>query len=297
MERRPPNATVTLLLNGRMLQSKTVDVPENGRGQVEFLGLDAPYGFSRGEVRIDGGDALAGRRSLFLLGGARRSAQGLVRRRWTPSARRTVFPRRARFRGRWRISDGNPASGIGRGRHSFDAIAFVVLSDLGNVPQELDSALQNYVRNGGSVLVALGPAAAVLPRVPILDEAIQASSYAGREGDRFLTVTDVDAGHPALRSVDRFNGVKFYQAIHVNPTKSRVLAKMNDQTPLVLERNIGEGKVLAFTSTFDNVLERSADACLVGSVRLADGSLSGRRRSRAARESSRRFLRGTALGG
>ena len=124
---------------------------------------------------------------------------------------------------------------------------------MSNVPQALETALQNYVRNGGSVLVALGPGAAVLPRVPVLDEAIQTSNYAGREGDRFLTVIDVDAGHPALRSVDRFNGVKFYQTIRVNPTKSKVLAKMNDGTPLVLERSIGEGKVIAFASTFDNV--------------------------------------------
>ena len=67
-------------------------------------------------------------------------------------------------------------------------------------------------------------------------------------------MTDIDSGHPALRSVDRFNGVKFYQAIHVGKSKSRVLAKLNNGTPLILERAIGEGKVLAFTSTFDNVL-------------------------------------------
>ena len=125
---------------------------------------------------------------------------------------------------------------------------------LASVPAPLDSALQHYVNAGGSMLVVLGPASAVLPRVPVLDEAIQASSYAGREGERFLTVTDLDAGHPALRSVDRFNGVKFYQAIHVTSGKSRVLAKLNDGTPLVLERTLGEGKVLAFTSPFDNVL-------------------------------------------
>jgi hypothetical protein len=56
-----------------------------------------------------------------------------------------------------------------------------------------------------------------------------------------------------MRSVDRFSGVKFYQTIHVTSSKSRVVAKLNDQTPLVLERSIGEGKVLVFTSTFDNV--------------------------------------------
>ena len=75
--------------------------------------------------------------------------------------------------------------------------------------------MQNYVRNGGSVLVTLGPAAAILPRVPVLDEPIQASQLCGAvgEGDRcFLSVIDVDAGwdFPELRSVDRFTGVKFY---------------------------------------------------------------------------------------
>ncbi len=38
----------------------------------------------------------------------------------------------------------------------------------------------------------------------------------------------------------------------MNPTNSRVLARLNDQTPLVLERQIGEGRVLVFASTFDN---------------------------------------------
>jgi len=244
--------TVTLMLNGRTLQTKTVDVPASGRGQVEFLGLDAPYGFSRGEVRIDSADVLPGddhyffsvvradpRKVLFVDDGRRPRAE-LYFRAALESSGDSGF----------QMETQRPESAAAAALSSY---AFVVLSDLGNVPPELDSALQNYVRNGGSVLVALGPASAVLPRVPLLDEAIQASNYAGREGDRFLTVTDVDAGHPALRAVDRFSGVKFYQTVRVNPMKSRVLAKMNDQTPLVMERNIGEGKVLVFASTFDNV--------------------------------------------
>src|SRR5206468_9721156 len=73
------------------------------------------------------------------------------------------------------------------------------------------------------------------------------------EAERFLTVSEIDIGHPALRNVERFAGVKFYQAIHVTPAKSHVLARLNDQTPLVLEQQIGEGKALVFASTFDNV--------------------------------------------
>ena len=244
---------VTLLLNGRELQSKSVDVPENGRGQVEFLGLDAPYGFSKGEVRIDSGDALPGddryyfstertdpRKVLFIDDGRRPRAELYFRAALDSSGD-----------GGFQMETLRPEVASGA---TFTNYAFVVLNDLGSVPENLDNSLQHYVNAGGSLLVSLGPGSAVLPRVPVLDEAIQASSYAGREGDRFLTVTDIDAGHPALRSVERFTGVKFYQAIHVGSAKSRVLAKLNDQTPLVLERTIGEGKVLAFTSTFDNVL-------------------------------------------
>jgi hypothetical protein len=91
-----------------------------------------------------------------------------------------------------------------------------------------------------------------MQRVPVLDEPIQSSIYATRDGERFLTVADIDGGHPALRSVERFTGVKFYQAIRVNPAKSNVLAKLSDGTPLVLERKIGEGKALVFASTFAN---------------------------------------------
>ena len=41
---------VTLLANGKPLETKQVKVPANGRATVEFLALDAPYGLTRCEV-------------------------------------------------------------------------------------------------------------------------------------------------------------------------------------------------------------------------------------------------------
>src|SRR5262249_16930117 len=89
--------------------------------------------------------------------------------------------------------------------------AMVVLNDLGSIPAGFEESLQRYAAAGGGVLVALGRASAALQKVPVLDEPIQTASYAGREGDRFLTVSDIDLGHPVLRSVERFGAVKFYQ--------------------------------------------------------------------------------------
>ena len=49
---------MTLSLNGRTVETKTVEVPENGRATVEFLSLDVPYGRNKGEVKIDAADGL-----------------------------------------------------------------------------------------------------------------------------------------------------------------------------------------------------------------------------------------------
>ena len=114
-----------------------------------------------------------------------------------------------------------------------------------------------------------------LPRAPVLDEAIEGTRYASREGERFFTVSDLDTGHDVMKSVERFDGVKIYLAVSVGATKSRVLARLSNGIPLLLERKVGEGKVLAFTSTFDAVKERPAPALCVGSVRAGVGDLPG----------------------
>src|SRR5579885_3612034 len=48
---------VSLVLNGREVDSKSVEIPADGRATVEFLSLEAPYGMNRGEVRLDSGDS------------------------------------------------------------------------------------------------------------------------------------------------------------------------------------------------------------------------------------------------
>ena len=129
----------------------------------------------------------------------------------------------------------------------------MVLSDINAMPAGLENSLRAYVNGGGSLLVALGPASAALAHVPVSGEAIQGSSYASRDGDRFQTVANADAEHPSLRRANKLDGVQFYQTIKVDPAQSRIVARLTNQAPLLLEKQVGEGRVLVFTSTLDNI--------------------------------------------
>jgi hypothetical protein len=103
------------------------------------------------------------------------------------------------------------------------------------------------------VLIALGRNSAAITHVPVSDVRFEETRYAGREGDRFQTAAWLDSSHPAILTDNRWEGVKFYQAIRVAPGDARVVARLSDQTPLLLDQQVGQGRILIFTSTFDNI--------------------------------------------
>jgi hypothetical protein len=56
-----------------------------------------------------------------------------------------------------------------------------------------------------------------------------------------------------VAQADRWSGVKFYFAVRVDPGNSHVAARLADQTPILMEKKIGEGNVLLYASGFDNL--------------------------------------------
>jgi hypothetical protein len=246
--------TVTLSLNGRTVESKTAEIPENGRAAVEFLSLEVPYGRNKGEIKVDSGDSLAGDDTFYF------------------SVER-ADPRHALFvheadNGRFGAMDYFKAALAASGQSAFEIdgitpdqtanvspgkYAFVVLSDIGSLPGPFENELRNYVRTGGSVLISLGGRAVARMKVPVSDDHIEATRYSGREGERFQAVSWLDTSHPSVLKNDRWDDVKFYQAIRIAPGNARVVARLGDQTPLLIDQSVGSGHILVFASTFDNV--------------------------------------------
>ena len=244
--------TVSLIVNGKTAATKPVTVPANGRATVEFQSLDVPYGFTRCEVRIDSADAFPAddvslfaversdpRRALFV-SEAGDSRSPLYFRSALGSAAESAFALDV-------VSAGQAANA------PLSKYAFVVLSDLISVPTSLENALTKYVQSGGSVWIAAGTSAAHNAHVPVFGGTILESRDYSRTSDRYLNVADADPTHPSVEKADRWSGVKFYFAVRVDPGNARVIARLADQTPLLLEKKVGEGNVLLFTSGLDNL--------------------------------------------
>jgi len=244
--------TVSLVLDGKVLESKSLDVPANGRASVEFLSLDSPHGFHKGEIRIEPNDALR-EDDRFDFAIERTDPHPVLFLHPAGLDRDELYYRSALES----VSEAGftlePLAVEQAANQSLSKYAFVVLSDVGTMPAGLENSLRAYVAGGGSLLIALGAHSAALTRVPVSNEAIQGSSYASLSGSRFETVASADAEHPALRRANKLDGVKFYQVIKVDPGQSRVVARLTNQAPLLLEKQVGEGRVFVFTSTFDNI--------------------------------------------
>ncbi|MBZ5621310.1 MAG: BatA domain-containing protein [Acidobacteriia bacterium] len=243
---------VSLILNGRVAEAKTAEVPENGRATVEFLSLDVPYGRNKGEVKIDSADPLPADDSFFF-SVERSDPRHALFVHETDSNMGLLYFKAALEASGQSAFEIDPSTVEQAANLNPTKYAFVVLSDVGALPAAFENELRKYVRGGGSVLIALGRMAVARAKVPVTDEHVEAALYNGREGERFQTASWLDASHPTILKDDRWDGVKFYQAIRIAPGNSRVVGRLADQTPLLLDQQLGDGHILVFASTFDNV--------------------------------------------
>jgi hypothetical protein len=244
---------VAVALNGRVLDTKTVTVPADGRATVEFTGLDANYGWNRGEVRLEGSDALA--EDNVMRFAVERADPRKVLFLHEPGRTRSALYFRAALEA---ASAGlftlepvpvEQAAGLDPARY-----AFVVLSDVGSIPAAFDAKLREFVKTGGGVWIAAGPTTAARGAVPFTGAKIAQSLYAARSAERFYSAAKLDLAHPSVGRANRWEGVRFYQASEIGPPEgAETVARLSNGSPLLIETREGEGRVLTFASGLENV--------------------------------------------
>src|SRR5215469_1557289 len=249
--------TISLRVNGKTMATRQVDVPANGRATVDFAPLDVGYGFNRCAVAIEGGDALpADDTSIFAV------------RRSDPE--RVLFVHDA---GDTRSGTyfGAALAAAAQGSYVLQSMpreqttdvdpsrfAFVVLSDSVALPSIFEHALTPYVLKGGNVLILLGTRAERHAPIPLWGGEVQDTRNYARSGQA-AAVAQVDFTHPALEQAQpgRDNGgwsdIKVLYAAVVDPAQARVAARLSDGTPLLAEKQLGEGHLLLFASGMENL--------------------------------------------
>jgi len=248
--------TVSLVVNGKTIATKPVDVPANGRATVDFPALEVPYGFNRCEVKIDSADGFAAddlRRfaversdpqKALLIHGYNDTRSPLYVRAALSSAAESAFTLESLAVND--AADRKPSN-----------YAFIILSDLNSLPSILENSLTQYVRAGGSLFIAAGTSAGARSQIPIFGAHIIETRDYTRIPDRFMAVGSSDSSYPAVARAQGWPGVKFFYALNVDPgvgqDAARVIVRLGDQTPLLLEKRIGEGRVVLFTSGLDNL--------------------------------------------
>jgi hypothetical protein len=241
--------TVSLVVNGNTIATRNVEVPADGRATVEFQPLDVPYGLNRCAITIEPADGFpADDTSVFAV---KRSDPERVLFVHQPSDSRSAVyfsaALSAATQGAFILQsiDSEKSADIAPSKY-----AFVVLSDTMALPSIFENALLRYVQSGGSVLIATGTSAAHHARIPVYGGYSSEPHLYTRNG--YAGVGRTDLTHPVMNDAG-WADLKVYYAAGVDTAQARVIARLTDQTPLLMEKQIGEGHVILFASGLDNL--------------------------------------------
>jgi hypothetical protein len=244
--------TVTLEINGQTIGSQSQEVPAMGRASFQFDGFVAPEGFSRARLTLTPADDLpdddvrlvaldnSDPDPILFVTNDRRRRDALYYESALNASRAAVF----------HVKTSSPGEAE---RLNPNDYALVVLSDVAQISAGYESKLEEYVKAGGAALITVGPETAARGTVALTKQRVAPSPMGSGQAD-FQLVGRIDPTHPALSQVEGFRGVKFFRYARIAPAEGdEVAAQTSDGSPLIVERDLGAGRVLVFGSTFDNI--------------------------------------------
>ncbi|MBI3939953.1 MAG: BatA domain-containing protein [Acidobacteria bacterium] len=147
----------------------------------------------------------------------------------------------------WELNSGLNAESLRKAR-------VLVLHD----PEEIPAYVTPWVQDGGGLLLFWGARAGEGLKSPLLPVTPQGNRIVRREREEALRLAEIQWQHPVFQIfADQqkryFSGIQFYgySAAAVLP-EGKVLARFNLESPALVEKNLGRGRVLWFASTASN---------------------------------------------
>jgi hypothetical protein len=238
--------TLTLVHNGSEVAEQSVEVEAGGRAQATFAALDLAEGSNRVEVAVTPGDDLGADDRRYLAVKRPEPREVLI---VAPDVEgRAALFTSAALETLTTLAITADVRTSPAGDPPLPSYSFVVVTDIGVLDGGQAAALQEYVTNGGRALLAAGPRSTGLVTLPITAQTLRTNPQMGSAAA--VAIGEVDATHPALRGVDELRAANFSRYVNVEPgAEDRVLLRLAEGTPLLLERTMGAGRVLLFTSS------------------------------------------------
>ena len=263
-----PDVAARLTIDHRVRAEKRVTLPADAESTVEFrFELDRP-GSHSGYVSLHGQGFAGNRRHYFTIHTRDRLHVLLV----DGDPQRSLAASETFFLSRALNPAGDLASSVllpevvlpgALDQVDLDGYQGVVLANVATVPAALAAKLTAFVEGGGGLLLSLGDRVApegynrTLWRsaTPLLPGPLGERRRAPL--DRRVTVGEVDAAHPALgafghqRLLDSLRSAGVSSWFEADPAGGRTLMRLSNGQPLLVEKELGRGRVLLLTSSAD----------------------------------------------
>jgi hypothetical protein len=256
----PVSARLSLEIDGRSLQTKPVELAANSSMTVGFDPVTIPAGEARGAVRISE-DALPVDNVYYFVLSSGQALSVVQVEEGAKRGRRGFYVERALAIGdrpSFRIESSALSDLSESGLAGKDV---VILNDIPSLSGAASALLGGFVQRGGGLVMVLGESSAKSTFAESAGEGKLLPSPLGGVVDRARdwggTLSYLDYGSPVFEVFNAphsgdFSGAKFFRYRGFeSPVGTGVLARYDDGAPALVERRLGSGRVLVWTSTLD----------------------------------------------
>ncbi len=254
---------VSLEIDGHVVDTKTVSLAPNGTSPVTFAEFTVADENVRGRITAGGaggaggaGDAWPADNSFFFVLSPGRPVRVLIVQPDQADRDASLYLATALGIGEAPKFDVETIAASKLTGAALDKRAVVILNDTSALPAGAADALTRFVERGGGVLVGAAANAkwsgseqtALMPGV--------LGAPVDRPTGRVGALGYLDYSHPVFEvfrtpRAGSFSGVHFFRYRTLDPKANRVLARFDDGAAAMVERKIGGGHVIAWTTSLD----------------------------------------------
>ena len=251
------NLEITLEIDGRAVQTERLTVEPNSSASITFAAVTPAAQNTRGAVRI-GNDALAVDNAFNFTVSPKEPLRVVIAERPGATREGSLYLSRALALGETPPFDVTTKSIDAVSADDLGRASVVILNDA-PVAQLTAERLGAFVARGGGLLIALGnrgtwPSVTgatgdILPAVP--GQPVDRTTGQPARLGALEYGSSIFEPFRAPRSGD-FSGARFYSYRAVTAAKdAQIIARFDDGAPALVERRVGNGRVLVWTSTLD----------------------------------------------